>query len=203
MSAAATGSGTALARRVPAVPPVNEPAASKFGGMPDLPPVPPALAGALAPTERRLLFSDTGYRAVERWAPTRLPGEAVSDALALARELREAVRPAERPALLARVLALLSHYRSEPNPPQVEIAIADDWAQDLGEFPIWAVEEAARTWRRTRKFKPQICEIRDLCEAACARHAERLRKVEALLAFNSPVARRVEMVAVACVRRLP
>jgi hypothetical protein len=158
---------------------------------------------ALAPSETRLLFGESGYRSVERWGPTLISVDALADAVALADELRRAMAPAERPALLARILALVSHYRSEPNPPQVEVAIADDWAQDLGEFPMWAVEEAARVWRRTKKFKPQICEIRELCEAACGRHLESLRRVDALLAFNSPVARRMQMVAASCVKRLP
>lgn len=70
----------------------------------------------------------------------------------------------EKGALLTRVLALLSHYRSEANPPQVERLIAEDWAEDLYDYPMEAIEYAARWWRRNKKFRPAICEIRGLCE---------------------------------------
>lgn len=55
-----------------------------------------------------------------------------------------------------------------------------DWADDLGEFPAWAIDHAARIWRRTRKWRPSIAEIRSLCEDACASEralADRLRAV--------------------------
>jgi hypothetical protein len=199
---------TARAEPVPAWNPrmetrPTEVTSARNAGIPDLPPIPPGLSRALEPSETRLLFGDTGYRSVERWEPTRMSADELAGAAVLAGHLRLLVEPAARPPLLARVLALLSHYRSEANPPQVEMAIADDWAQDLGEFPMWAIEDAARTWRRTRKFKPQICEIRDLCQAACARHAERLRRVEALIAYNNPSARRAGIIASSCIKRLP
>lgn len=87
---------------------------------------------------------------------------------------------AGRGELLGRVLALLSHYRMDPHPADIEQRIADDWADDLGAYPMWAVEAAARHWRRTRRFRPQICEMIELCEEV-AREAmierDRLREV--------------------------
>ena len=127
-----------------------------------LPPPPAPVARLLESgiQERRFLFPDNGtVRIVETWQP---PSEMEDGVAGLAMqhlsELEAALRPAERGVLLARILALLSHFRAEPNPPQVEQMIADDWAEDLGEFPIWAVEQACRQWRRTRKWRPQICE---------------------------------------------
>jgi len=58
--------------------------------------------------------------------------------------------------------------------------LAMDWADDLGEFPAWAIDHAARVWRRSRKWRPSIAEIRSLCEDACAAEralADRLRAV--------------------------
>ncbi len=132
--------------------------------------------------ERRFLFPENGpSRRVERWEAPELrdPAELkmVKEHLAA---LEGALAPAGRGELLARVLALLSHYRSEPNSHQVELRIADDWAEDLGGFPMWAVEEAARRWRRNRRFRPQICEIIALCEDTVGGHIaerDRLRRI--------------------------
>jgi hypothetical protein len=92
--------------------------------------------------------------------------------------LDEALRPADRGPLLARVLTLLSHYRDQnPLPPEVERAVAGDWADDLGEFPSWAIEEACRRWRRDKKkyrFKPLPGDIRHLAEEE-TRQAQTLR----------------------------
>jgi hypothetical protein len=89
--------------------------------------------------------------------------------------------PVDKGRLLTRVLALLSHYRADPNPPEVEYAIAEDWADDLGEFPVWAVEEAARQWRRSKKFRPQICEIREACERLTVRERTLLGRLRQLI----------------------
>ncbi len=115
--------------------------------------------------------------------------------------------PADRGELLARVLALLSHYRAEPHAPAVEAYLADDWAEDLGGYPLWAVEEAARQWRRTRKFRPQICEIVALCDAACGerqRLRERLRAVlDASDAAARPLGQGAASLARGALRRMP
>jgi hypothetical protein len=162
-----------------------------------------ALGSALKPQDVRLFFGDGCYRTVEKWSPPVGGRELADEAAAALAEIRTVLRPADRGKLLARVLALLSHYRSDPNPAQVEMAMADDWADDLGEFPMWAIEEASRTWRRTKRFKPQICEMRDLCRDACAAHTERKRRLEEIVAHNHPAARRAAMVVASCVRRPP
>ncbi len=159
--------------------------------------------------ERRFLFPENGAsHCVERWEPPALRNTAelreVEGRLAT---LEEALAPAERGELLARVLALLSHYRLEPNPPQVELRIADDWAEDLAGFPMWAVEAAARRWRRTRKFKPQICEMIALCkEAVGGRIAERdrlRRVVDRAGADANPLSHRVAGIARSLLDRVP
>lgn len=119
--------------------------------------------------ERRFLFPDASpARRVERWSPPAVQSQA--EAVAVERRLlalEDALQPAHRGALLGRVLALLSHFRMDPHPPEVEQRLADDWAEDLGAYPLWAVEAAARTWRRTRRFKPQPAEMVALCEESC------------------------------------
>lgn len=93
---------------------------------------------------------------------------------------RGVLAPADTNHVLARVLALLSHFPGKGLPAPVEEMVALDWADDLGEFPGWAIDQAARVWRRTRKWRPSITEMRTLCEEACAperRLAARLKAV--------------------------
>jgi hypothetical protein len=115
----------------------------------------------------RMVFPEHGpSRCVEVWEVPSVSGSLRLEVSRYLQELETWLRPADRGELLARILALLSHYRLDPQPPAVEARIADDWAEDLGAFPMWAVDEAARGWRRTKKFKPQISEMVDLCEVA-------------------------------------
>ena len=159
--------------------------------------------------ERRFLFPQDGpARRVERWEAPALRGASeLAEVEGHLGALEAALAPADRGELLARVLALLSHYRSEPHARQVELRIADDWAEDLGGFPMWAVEEAARRWRRTRKFKPQICEMIALCEEAAGEVvAERDRLRRALdrgRADANPLSRRAAGIARGLLARMP
>jgi len=129
-----------------------------------LPPVPVVLAPVLKPQESSLRFTKESYYAIERWEPCEMTEAQAEAAREFLNVVSGIVAPADKGRLLTRILTLLSHYRTDPNPAQVEFMIAEDWAEDLGEFPAWAVDEAARQWRRSRKFKPQICEIREACQ---------------------------------------
>ena len=159
--------------------------------------------------DRRFLFPEHGgSRMVEDWrAPSVPEGPLLDEARAHLAELEAFLEPAERGALLARVLALLSHFRSEANPPQVEQMIADDWAEDLAGFPMWAVEDACRTWRRKRKWRPQICEILALCATAVGDAAVRRDRLRALVdrarMDANPLAGRMLQVAASTFRRVP
>lgn len=160
-------------------------------------------------TERRFVFPDSGpARQVERWSPPALE-DAAEVALVERRlvALDEALYPANRGALLARVLSLLSHYRMDPHPPEVEQRLADDWAEDLYDYPLWAVEDAARSWRRTRRFKPQPAEIVALCEEATGalqRERDRLRRViDSEAARGSTVSSAVSSLARGLLRQMP
>ncbi|PWC34741.1 hypothetical protein [Azospirillum sp. TSO35-2] len=132
---------------------------------------------------RRSRFTDDGFADVaEEWTP---PAQVTPRHAALARralvEIEESIlAPASANHLLGRVLALLSHFPAKATTPEVEQLLAMDWADDLGEFPAWAIDHAARVWRRTRKWRPSIAEIRALCEEACAGEralADRLRAI--------------------------
>ncbi len=133
--------------------------------------------------DRHSRFSDDGFAGLaEIWTP---PEGVTPRHAALARQALEELEadilaPAAPNHLLGRILALLSHYPAKATSPEVEQLLAMDWADDLGEFPAWAIDQAARSWRRSRKWRPSIAEMRALCEDACASEralADRLRAV--------------------------
>lgn len=122
----------------------------------------------------------------EKWSPPTIVEPANADAAttALAVIEREILVPVDPGWLLGRLLALFAHCppRSVPLDPAVERMVAGDWAEDLGEYPQWAVDQAVRIWRRTKKWRPTIMEMRALCDEAIATErtlAERLRQIAA------------------------
>ncbi|MCM8735448.1 hypothetical protein M5E06_14900 [Azospirillum sp. A1-3] len=133
--------------------------------------------------EQRPCFSDNGFeRLQEIWSPPpTVSARQAGMAQRVLNDLEDSVLvPAEPDRLLGRVLALLSHFPAKGLTPDVEQLVAIDWVEDLGEFPAWAIDAAARTWRRTRKWRPSIAEMRTLCEEACANEramAQRLRQI--------------------------
>ena len=162
--------------------------------------------------EHRPLFSVDGFEGLqETWAP---PATVSTRQAAMAqRALNELegsiLAPAPPDRLLGRMLALLSHYPAKGLTPDVEQLVAMDWGEDLGEFPAWAIDQAARGWRRTKKWRPSITEMRALCEEACAterRVAERLRAIvrRGNVAATSATARATaRTVGVTALRRMP
>ncbi len=146
--------------------------------------LPPALQDVLSGgrVENRSRFSEDGFDGVaESWSPPALTVQHRMLARQALDELDAGIlAPASADHLLARVLALLSHFPAKGMTPEVERLVALDWADDLGEYPAWAIDAAARRWRRTRKWRPSIAEMRVLCEEACSRErnlAARLRAV--------------------------
>ncbi|WP_353861135.1 hypothetical protein [Azospirillum formosense] len=138
--------------------------------------------------ECRPRFGDRGFDGVtEEWSPP--DGVTAQHALMARRALDELtgsiLAPASPDRLLARVLALLSHYPAKGTAPEVEHLVALDWAEDLGEFPAWAVDAAARSWRRTQKWRPSIAEMRALCEEACAPEWALARRLSVIAAAVS------------------
>ncbi|WP_137107804.1 hypothetical protein [Azospirillum argentinense] len=138
---------------------------------------------------RHACFDDVGgfVGMRETWSPPAAVDPAVAEAAtrALAAIEHEILAPVDPAWLLARLLALFAHCppRSTPLDPAVERMVASDWAEDLGEYPQWAVDQAVRVWRRTKKWRPTIMEMRSLCDEAVATErtlAERLRQIAAV-----------------------
>ena len=62
---------------------------------------------------------------------------------------------------------------------------------------MWAIDDAARRWRKSKKFRPQIAEMLELCEEAtreAVKERDRLRKIlEATKASKNPLVERTRL----------
>ncbi len=163
-----------------------------------MPPAPPEVTAALAAGIKSSRFAfpqDGSVRTVEVWEPPVITDKRAGMVIWSRLEaLERFTTPAEVGEVMSRILVLLSHYRHAGNSDAVEQGIADDWAEDLGSYPMWAIDDAARQWRRTRKFKPQISEIIELCDHAggeAIKERDRLRSIVAATeASRNPLAER-------------
>jgi hypothetical protein len=171
-----------------------------------MPPATPAVTKVLKEGVRstRLLFPENGpTREVEAWLPPRVTDirvlEEVRDRL---RNLAIALDPAPPGDLLSRIMVLLAHYRVPEHSKATEYGIALDWADDLAEYPMWAIEDAARKWRRTKKFRPQICEMIELCEDACGRLKTERRRLASVIDASELASNPARREAIAVVRSL-
>jgi hypothetical protein len=141
---------------------------------PGLPPgVAPWLAGrrrGLTPTEEQAEKGQGEVRTVEDgWSPRPLPPDFAHRARRALADLDRylaPVPPEQEGRVLARVMTLLEHYAGRNRAPGVEEALADDWLEDVAEFPVWAIEEACRIWRRdpARSWRPTPGQFREICE---------------------------------------
>ncbi|WP_170400726.1 hypothetical protein [Ruegeria arenilitoris] len=91
---------------------------------------------------------------------TRLEVEAMLPAL---------TKPANPTWTMARVAALLSPYFEKDVPQSIRQMEAEDWAEALSEYPLWAVQSAARWWKSAdnpnRRKRPLEGDIVEQCRA--------------------------------------
>ena len=171
----------------------------------------PAVQELLRPQSTKALYSEDGVflGTRETWVARKASPEFLPQLRAAAARVEEDLAPADKGQLLTRVLTLLSHYRQDQHAPQVETMLAQDWAEDLGEFPMWAVDEAARWWRRNKIFRPSVCEIRRLCQEAARSEMETRDRLRLLLEASDPdargrrdVAERARRITGSCLKRI-
>lgn len=158
--------------------------------------LPVALRRVLADgrTERRARFAEDGFDGIaERWVPPAVTREVASMARHALEDLGSSVlAPAPAHHLLGRILALISHYPAKALSAEVEQMVALDWAEDLGDYPAWAIDAAARIWRRSRKWRPSIAEMRALCAEVTAPERELADRLRTLVAVGAAEARETQ-----------
>ena len=100
----------------------------------------------------------------EPFYPPRLHPETANQVQAVLDQLAPYLAPAERHQILARSVALLTHYYTPVVEERLLEAVAEDWFDDLCEFPMWVIQEACTYWRRTEPRKrPSPGDIRARC----------------------------------------
>ena len=177
--------GSIVPRQAPEGAPRERPLVTygaRDGDLPDVPVLSADLRQAIdrGVKERRMVFPEgREARVVEIWNPVKLPREVIEECDEHVAALRNILEPAKPKVVLARILTLLSHYGGDAKSPEVEQAMARDWADDVGEYPSWALDAAARRWRRTQKFRPRISEIRGFCEEIVDPHRRILARLTA------------------------
>lgn len=131
-------------------------------------PVSGRVADLLAAARSIPKYGDYGYEGQsEFWEPKAVTA---ADAADLRRQLaivEAACAPGDPGTVMGRVYALLSHYRGHELPEAVERAMANEWLEDIGEFPAAVVDEACRRWRRNPakfKYRPLPGDIRTICD---------------------------------------
>ena len=142
------------------------------------------------------------------WAPPATVDARTAQAAAtIAADIeRTILAPCDPAHLLARVYSIFAHCAPKaPLPPEVEALVAADWAEDLGEFPAWAIDAAARQWRRSSRFRPSIAEMRALSEDLCRPERRLVERLMTIARRASAMARSNPIVAIAgkAVQRMP
>ena len=75
---------------------------------------------------------------------------------------------------------MMANYYVNDSRPELQRAVAFDWADSLGEFPWWAISEACQKWIRMERRRPTPADIRELCHRAVKADAlaqKRLREI--------------------------
>lgn len=136
---------------------------------PSLPELPPWLASALR-SGRRVVISEAafaGLALVPGWVPPPLANDERQAVAALADAYDAALAPGAPERIAARIAGLLAHWRGRDGLSDGEqTMLAADWMAVIGEYPEWAVHEAAADWLRFNRYRPTIAEMRLLCDDA-------------------------------------
>ena len=93
------------------------------------------------------------------------------------RALRSFVSHARAIGFITLISRLLAHYWTTNEPQEVRRTIAEDWLEDLTEFPAAVVAAACREWRRTQPRRPTPADIRAICVADAQAEREHLRAI--------------------------
>lgn len=77
---------------------------------------------------------------------------------------------------------LRAHYFVPDVPDGLACALADDWADDLARFPVWAVKLACDGYRRTEAMRrPTPADIIERCHQEVGFAAEQMGEIKRAL----------------------
>lgn len=136
-------------------------------------------------TATRPRFSEHGYEGeieIGIWVPpAAISRESCQQAIVTADDYRRYLRPATPEAIAARVAVLLAHFWVSDMTPGMQRAVADDWINVLGEFPITAIIAACENWLKSATRRPVPADIFARCAADVAAERHILQRLDAIL----------------------
>lgn len=144
----------------------------------------------------RVIFGEDGqFDTVDaEWQlPAVVTDEQRQDARRALAEYERHLAPAPVEHIGGRVLGALAHHYVPNMPSKVSAIVADDWLEDLGEFPAWAVDEAFKRWRRMEERKPTIAGIRDLCHRIVRKDRQTVERLRKIADHGAPVGNVVQI----------
>ena len=109
--------------------------------------------------------------------PPSLSKEQHAEIADLLERAKQAAKPAG-PEATALILAKLSTVVMVPDT-DADVMMAT-YVEDLQNIPADLIESACRTWRRSKKFWPTICELLELCEQEAIARRGRVRRFAAI-----------------------
>lgn len=118
------------------------------------------------------------------WRPSPLPLSELSAAQQALAAFDEYLRPQDwedNGRAMRAIAALLSYYRQPDRAPDLEASVAEQWGEDVEDYPLWTVQEACRIWRRepANRRGPHPGEFRAICEGLVGKarqQRDRLRR---------------------------
>ncbi|WP_147041290.1 hypothetical protein [Skermanella aerolata] len=118
------------------------------------------------------------------WRPSPLPVSEIPAAQQALAAFDAYLRPQDwedNGRAMRAIAALLSYYRQPDRAPDLEASVAEQWGEDVEDYPLWAVQEACRIWRREpdNRRGPHPGEFRAICEALVSKarqQRDRLRR---------------------------
>lgn len=114
--------------------------------------------------------------------PERVPANVAAALPAAVHGLERALATDNSEERAAVICDLLTLYPEPHRTPEHRALVARHWLEDLAEYPVAVVAEAAQDWRYTEKWAPKICELRALCDGLVTRKRRELLRARFLLA---------------------
>ena len=135
------------------------------------------MRGSLPPSKLVKLVAGEG----NDWTPpARVPPDAARDLVRRIIRREEALRPATEREIAVALGRLAIHFWHPDQPEEIHRLAFEDWLEDLAEYPLVALNEAAREWRRAHPWAPRISEMRASCDAAINRRRTELLRLRFL-----------------------
>ena len=95
---------------------------------------------------------------------------------------RAYLEPGPRHEISGLLTKLRAHYFVPDLPDDLGAAIANDWADDFGSYPLWAVKEACDRYRRSEGTRaPRPADIITFCEGALEDERKEMGDIELAL----------------------